>query len=348
MSSIKVKKDIRTLSEKEFDDFFENSLPSYRYRQVLEWLWTKGVSSFEEMTSLPKNLREELSAHFTFNQTQSVEYLYSNDGTIKCGIQLHDKNYVESVLIPTEKRMTACISSQVGCSLSCTFCATGKLKMKRNLEVYEIFEQVKILNKISVEKYDKPLTNLVFMGMGEPLLNIKNVMTATEHISECEQWNLSMKKIVVSSVGIPKIIYKIADKAKFNLAISLHTADINKRMEYMPHSKEDSLIELKKALKYWYQQTKSKILFEYIVWKGINETQKDIELLKKYVTDLPCKVNLISYNSIEGEGFAAAPEKTYLTYQNQLEKIGVTTKIRRSRGQDIMAACGQLANQMIN
>lgn len=340
-------KDIRTLSLDQLKDYFGTiGEKPFRAKQVYDWIWSKNLHSFEEMTNLSKNLREHLTRDFVMNPAAVDQFQKSTDGTIKNGVKLHDGLMVESVLIPTETRTTACVSSQVGCSLNCEFCATAKLKRMRNLEVAEIVDQVALIDKQSKEYYNRPLTNIVFMGMGEPMMNYKNVVEAIKKITQPEGLGMSPRRITVSTSGIPKMIKMLADdELRVKLALSLHSAVESTRNEIMPFSDKFPLTDIMEALQYWYKKTGSVITFEYCVWKGINDKDEDIKALIKYCRQVPSKVNLIQYNPI-GEGkfdhrSVAAEEK----YVRELEKAGVTVMVRKSRGGDIDAACGQLANK---
>ena len=315
--------------------------------QVYEWLWKKGAHTFEEMTNLSKETRALLENHFVINHIKVDTMQRSADGTIKNAVRLHDGLFVESVLIPTDTRTTACVSSQVGCSLNCSFCATARLKRMRNLTPDEIFDQVLTIDQQSRYYYNRPLRNIVFMGMGEPLMNYSNVMKAIERItSEKEGLGISPKRITLSTSGVSKLIRRMADEqVKFKLAVSLHSAIEETRNKIMPWTVNFPLKELREALQYWYQQTKSRITYEYVVWKGVNDTLKDVEALVQFCRFAPCKVNLIEYNPIDEGSFLQADEKALLLYQEKLEAAGITTTIRYSRGKDIDAACGQLANK---
>ncbi|TAF72053.1 MAG: 23S rRNA (adenine(2503)-C(2))-methyltransferase RlmN, partial [Flavobacterium sp.] len=305
------KKDIRALSKEELRDFFiNNGDKAFRGNQVYEWLWTKGAHSFEDMTNVSKATRGILEAHFVINHIKVDTMQRSEDGTVKNAVRLHDGLVVESVLIPTETRTTACVSSQVGCSLDCNFCATARLKRMRNLEPAEIYDQVIAIDKESRLYYNHPLSNIVFMGMGEPLMNYNNVIKAIEMITSSEGLGMSPKRIMVSTSGIPKMIKKLADdEVKFKLAVSLHSAIDETRARIMPFSVNFPLKELRESLEYWYRKTKSKVSYEYVVWKGINDDKASIDALVKFCKYVPCKVNLIEYNPIEFARFAKPDEE---------------------------------------
>ncbi len=330
--------------------FTEKGEKAFRAKQVYEWLWKKNVRTFDEMTNLSKDLRKFLEENFSIPHIKIKHFQRSNDGTIKNAVTLPDNLLVESVLIPTETRTTACVSSQVGCSLDCKFCATARLKRMRNLTPDEIVDQVVEADLQSKEYYGHPLSNIVFMGMGEPLLNYENVMSAIEKITSDKALGMSPKRITVSTSGIPKMIKKMADEnPKVKLAVSLHSAIDEIRTQIMPVNKrQGGLQELLYALQYWYKKTKSRITFEYLVFKNINDDEKSIKALVNFVKQVPSKVNLIEYNPIDNKDtFCQADNEILEKYQLALKNAGVVSTIRRSRGKDIDAACGQLAGKMI-
>ena len=341
------KKDIRALTKEQLRNFFvANGDKAFRGNQVYEWLWQKRAHTFEDMTNVSKETRAMLEANFVINHIKVDTLQRSEDGTVKNAVRLHDDLIVESVLIPTETRTTACVSSQVGCSLDCNFCATARLKRMRNLEPGEIYDQVAAIDNESRLYYDRPLSNIVFMGMGEPLMNYPNVMKAIDMVTSNEGLGMSPKRITVSTSGIPKMIKKMADdEVKFKLAVSLHSAVEEIRNEIMPFTKNFPLTDLRESLEYWYRKTKSKVTYEYVVWKGINDDKKSIDALVKFCKYVPCKVNLIEYNPIDDGMFQQASEEATNAYIAALEKNNIVAKVRRSRGKDIDAACGQLANK---
>jgi 23S rRNA (adenine2503-C2)-methyltransferase len=347
MISTAQKRDIRKLKLEELQEFFlANNDKAFRAQQVYEWLWKKSAKDFDQMTNLSLATRALLKAHFTINHIQVDTMQRSADGTIKNAVKLHDGLIVESVLIPTEDRITACVSSQVGCSLDCKFCATARLKRMRNLNPDEIYDQVVAIKQQAELFFNRPLTNIVFMGMGEPLLNYANVIAAIDKITSPEGLNMASRRITLSTVGIAKMIKKMADDGvKFNLAVSLHSAINEKRSSIMPINEANSLEELGEALKYWYKKTKRKITYEYVVWEGINDKEEDAIALAKFCKLIPSKVNLIEYNPIDEGRFQQASEKAIALYQRILEQHGTLSHIRKSRGKDIDAACGQLANK---
>ena len=344
---MKNKNDIRSLTLDELTSFFQkNSLPSYKAKQVYEWLWKKSCLSFDEMTNISLETRKLLKNKFVINHINIDRFQKSNDGTIKNAIALFDDLFVESVLIPTKNRTTACVSSQVGCSLDCEFCATSKMDRIRNLNPDEIYDQVATINSQSLNYYGKPLSNIVFMGMGEPLLNYNNVIEGIKKITSKNGLGMSPKRITVSTSGISKMIIKMADdNVKFNLAISLHSAIEKTRNEIMPFTKKFPLNDLKQAIKHWYSKTKKIVTYEYIVWDNINDDDEHINALVDFCKFSPSKVNLIEYNSTENSLFNSASDNIIDRYIDALEKNKIPVTIRKSRGKDIDAACGQLANK---
>ena len=341
------KKDIRALTKEQLRNFFvDRGDKAFRGNQVYEWLWQKSAHSFEAMTNISKETRQMLEESFVINHIQVDQMQKSSDGTIKNAVKLHDELIVESVLIPTETRTTACVSSQVGCSLDCRFCATARLKRMRNLNPDEIYDQVVAIDNQSRLYFDRPLSNIVFMGMGEPLMNYNNVLKAIDKITLPEGLGMSPKRITVSTSGVPKMIRKMADEeVKFNLAVSLHSAIDDVRTSIMPFNATFPLKDLREALQYWYSKTKNRITYEYVVWKGINDSQKDVDALVRFCQFAPSKVNLIEYNPIDDGEFQQASDTSVQMYQDTLQKNGITVTVRRSRGKDIDAACGQLANK---
>ena len=346
MSTLK-KKDIRSLTKEQLREFFvENGDKAFRGNQVYEWLWSKSAHKFEDMTNISKKTREMLENNFVINHIEVDNMQRSSDGTVKNAVRLHDGLIVESVLIPTEKRTTACVSSQVGCSLDCEFCATARLKRMRNLNPDEIFDQVSAINQESLLYHGHKLSNIVFMGMGEPLMNYNNVIKSIEKITSDEGLGMSPKRITVSTSGVSKMIKKLADdEVKFNLAVSLHSAVEEVRNKIMPFTKNFPLPELREALEYWYAKTERTVTYEYVVWEGINDTQADIDALVKFCKYIPSKVNLIEYNPIDDGEYQQASQRALNAYIDTLEANRITVNVRRSRGKDIDAACGQLANK---
>ncbi len=343
------KKDIRKLDLVELGEIFEQiGEPNFRAKQTFEWLWKKGAGSFEEMTNLSKKLRTILDRHFVINSIREDTTQYSLDGTIKTRFQLFDGHLIESVLIPVpiDRRYTVCVSSQVGCSLTCKFCATGKMKRERNLEPGEIYDQVVAVNRQCESSFQHPITNIVYMGMGEPLLAYKNVLKSIEYLTGPEGLNMSPKRITVSTAGIAKMIRKLADdQVKFNLALSLHAADDEKRDRIMPINEQNNLAALMDALTYFHQRTGNKISYEYIAFDGFNDSLEDAKKLAALCTRFPVKINIIEYNPVEGVVLTKARTAKVDAFAQYLRRKNVMVTVRRSRGKDIDAACGQLANR---
>lgn len=341
-------RNIRTLSLPELEEYF-NKLEEkkFRARQVYEWLWQKNARSFGDMTNLSKELRQKLGENFTLPALSVDLTQQSSDGTVKTRFRTHDGHLVEGVLIPTEERKTACVSSQIGCSLSCKFCATGYMDRKRNLDFDEIYDEVALLNQQSEKTYGKKLSNIVFMGMGEPLLNYKNVLKAIERITSPDGLGMSPKRITVSTAGVSKMIRQLGDdKVRFKLALSLHAANDAKRHEIMPINDTNNIKALIDALNYFYKQTENEITFEYILFKNFNDSIKDADELIKIYRQVPADlVNIIEYNPIDQADFSKPDEKTVQEFMSHLERNRVNARLRRSRGKDIDAACGQLANK---
>jgi len=343
------KKDIRLLSKEDLTAWFlDQEEKKFRAKQVYEWLWQKGAHAFSEMTNLSKTLREKLEAYFVINGIQEDKVQHSSDGTIKTRFRLHDGHLIESVLIPVpkDKRFTVCVSSQVGCSLSCKFCATGKMKRVRNLDPAEIYDQVVLVNKQALAHFGNPLTNIVYMGMGEPLLAYKNVLKSIDHITSPDGLGMSPRRITVSTAGIAKMIKKLADdEVRFNLALSLHAADDVKRNEIMPINEQNNLAALMEALTYFSRMTRNKVSFEYIAFQNFNDSLKDAANLAKLCRHFPVQINIIEYNPIDGATFEKAAAHRIDDFAKYLIDEGVMVTVRRSRGKDIDAACGQLANK---
>ena len=342
------KKDIRLLNKEALQDFFaSHGAPSFKGGQVYQWLWQKGVHNFDLMTNLSLEHRNILKTYFEIKHINIDTQQRSSDGTIKNAVKLHDQLVVESVLIPTASRTTACVSSQVGCSLDCVFCATAALKRMRNLNADEIYDQVVAIDHQSKLYHNRPLSNIVFMGMGEPLMNYKNVIAAIDKITHPEGLAMSPRRITLSTSGIPKMIKKMADdNVKFRLAVSLHSARQEVREKMMPFAQKFDLKDLIDSLVYWNEYSKKQITFEYIVWEGINDQKEDIQALVALCNRIPSKVNIIQYNTIDGSLMKQAQQSVIDDYITALTRARVKVTYRRSRGLDIDAACGQLANKL--
>ena len=341
------KENIRNLSLEELLSSMQNiGEKSFRAKQVYEWLWKKDATSFEQMSNLSKDLRNKLEENYFIDHIQLDDQQISSDKTIKCAFSVGEGKVVEGVLIPTTSRTTACISSQVGCSLSCTFCATGRLKLMRNLSAGEIVDQVVYLKDQAETRYNTPLTNIVYMGMGEPLLNYRNVLRSIELITGEEGLGMSPRRITVSTAGIAKMIRKLGDDAvKFNLALSLHAANDKKRSHIMEINETNNLEELADSLRYFYEKTASRVTFEYIIFKDFNDQLEDAQELAEFAKCVPCKINIIEYNPIDNGEFQQADKQRVDAFASYIESKNLIVNLRRSRGKDIDAACGQLANK---
>lgn len=343
----KTGKDIRDCNLEEIDAFIKSiSEKSFRSKQIYEWLWQKGAQSFDEMSNLSKSLRNELKNRFTFPSLQIDFIKKSEDKSLKVLFKTADEKFVEGVLIPSLSRVTACISTQIGCALACSFCATGKLGFDRNLSAGEIFDQVILLKKLAIEHYANPLSNIVLMGMGEPLLNYENVFNTVKHITSANELNFSYQRLTLSTVGIPKMIQRMADDDKnIQLAVSLHAATDVKRNKIIPFNKQSSLAGLTEALKYYHQKTKRRISLEYIIIGGFNDTLNDAKSLAEFCKNFPVKINIIEYNAVEGSPYQKATADSLSKFTNFLLDRNLIVKTRKSRGADIDAACGQLAGK---
>ena len=342
------KSDIRTLDDAALKAaVVDLGQPAFRSKQIAEWIWTKGATRFDDMTNLPQGLRDSLSEVYTLTPIAPEEEQVSRDGTVKCAFPIEPGKVVEGVLIPAKDRMTACISSQVGCSLSCAFCATGKLKLLRNLTAGEIVDQVRHIAMLAERHHDHRLTNIVYMGMGEPLLNYRNVLESVDRITGTPGLGMSPKRITVSTAGIAKMIRKLGDdEVKFNLALSLHAAEDDKRNRIMEINETNDLSSLRDALVYFHEKTGTRVTFEYILLGGFNDDIEDARELARFAACVPCKVNLIEYNPIDDALFRKADAQKTDDFKDFLEnKFNMVVNVRRSRGEDIDAACGQLANK---
>ena len=343
------KPDIRSLSSEQIAEFLEKQGEAkFRAKQIYQWLWQKSAKDFDQMTNLSKKLRELLKDHFMIKVVEQKIIQQSSDGTIKVGFELLDGNIIEGVIIPTEDRNTACISSQVGCSLDCKFCATGYLKRMRNISGFEIYDQVAALNEISKEKFGKGLTNIVYMGMGEPLLNYKNVLDSIDYITNPNGLGMSPRRITLSTSGVSKMIRKLADdEIKVNLAFSLHAPTNEKRSQIMSINDANPLDEVIESLEYFSNKLKRQVTFEYVALKEFNENIEDADALAKICSRLNSKVNIISFNPIEEANFERTSQNRLDRFIQRLTQKNVKVSVRKSRGDDIDAACGQLANKVV-
>lgn len=342
---------IKDFSINELKEYFKtNNESHYRAVQLFQDLYIRKINSFDECSTIPKSLRTKLSQDFLVNALKIIDKRISKDGTIKFLCELIDKSKIESVILDShnEDTKTLCISSQVGCPLDCSFCATGKLGYKRNLTTAEIVDQYLLLEKEQAVK----ISNIVFMGMGEPLLNLDNVIKAIKNITFLSQETISIRKITISTIGIPEKIKNLADTGlKLKLALSLHSTNDTKRKTIIPSSKNWSLGSTIEALDYYYKKTKIPITFEYILFENFNDSIEDINQISKLSKRFPSKVNLIEYHNIN---FARSENNLntilkptssskIIWFSKELRDRGVDTFIRKSGGKDIEAACGQLA-----
>ncbi|WP_439504405.1 23S rRNA (adenine(2503)-C(2))-methyltransferase RlmN [Sediminibacterium sp.] len=339
---------IRHQSQQDLETYFESiGEKKFRIKQVQEWIWQKHAHSFDDMSNLSKELRTKMAADFSLPALRVDATQYSNDGTVKSRFKTFDGHLIEGVLIPTDDRKTACVSSQIGCSLSCKFCATGYMERKRNLTYDEIVDQVVLINQQSEQVFEKKLTNIVFMGMGEPLLNYNNVLKAIERISAKDGLFMSPRRITVSTAGVAKQIRMLGDdQVKFKLALSLHAPNDAKRNQIMPINETNNIKVLTEALNYFYKKTGNEITLEYILFKNLNDSAKDAEELTKVFRQIPADlINIIEYNSIDAFKFTKPDEEDTQIFMDILAANKVNARLRRSRGKDIDAACGQLANK---
>ena len=341
-----MKKNIRELKLSDLENIL-NKLeePGYRSRQIFRWLWKERVSSFNQMSNISSKCKDYLNNNFNIQYTEIDKKIKSNDGTIKFLFTLPDGKKCEGVLIPENQRITACVSSQVGCSFSCKFCATGKMKRTRNIFAFEIYDQVTLMMEEAKKNFDNYLTNVVYMGMGEPLVNYQNVIESINYIVSKDGLNMSSKRITLSTVGVSKMIKKLADdNIKVNLAVSLHSANNIKRSQIMDVNHFNNLDDLRDSLLYFYSKTKIKITYEYVMLKDFNDSKQDAIDLAKFSKIIPSKINLIEFNSIENSNFKKSSEQITKEFISLLKKENIVVNLRRSRGEDVNAACGQLAN----
>ncbi len=344
----KTRPNIRQVEVAEIERFISKiGEKPFRVKQIVEWLWQKHAHCFDEMTNLSKDLRGLLEKDFQLPALQINTTQQSEDGTLKTRFKTYDGHMIEGVLIPTTLRKTACVSSQIGCSLSCKFCATGTMERKRNLNFDEIYDQVVYILQQSEATYEKHLSNIVFMGMGEPLMNYHNVLKAIEKITSPDGLGMSAKRITVSTAGLIKQIRQLGDdNVKFKLAISLHAANDKKRNEIMPINESNNIKGLVEAINYFYKKTGTEVTFEYILFKDFNDSEKDAEELTKIYRQVPADlINVIEYNPVDIFPFDKPDEAGFERFVEILQKNRVNVRVRHSRGKDIDAACGQLANK---
>jgi len=346
-------KDCRNLRDYTLEElealFSERGLPAYRGRQIFKWLTRPFVYSFSQMTDLPKHLREELFGEFSLALPELKDEEISADGTRKLALLLEDKEIIECVIIPEEDHYTLCVSSQVGCAMRCAFCLTARMGFRRNLRPHEIVGQVLRAKEIlakenSVNK--KPLRNLVFMGMGEPLANYGNLLKALQILLHPKGFNFSKRRVTVSTVGLIPQMKRLGEDITVKLAISLHAADNETRSRIMPINKRYPLPDLIEACRSYPLPKGWRITFEYVLLAGINDTVEDAQKLAILLRGIPAKVNLIPFNEHPLLPFKCPSETQILRFQEVLLAAGYVATIRKSRGRDISAACGQLASRL--
>ncbi len=341
------KDDIRAFTEEELVSLCEQlGHRAFRGKQIAEWLWKHRVNSFDDMLNLSKSLRAELAERFTIHSALADDVQESQDGSVKVGFRLYDGELVEGVLIPAGERMTACISSQVGCSLRCAFCATARIPMRRNLSAGEIVDQVDDLGRRAVERFDRPLTNIVYMGMGEPLSNYHEVVRSMRLLTWEKGFDISAKRITLSTAGLAPEMNRLAEEGlPINLALSLHAATDPVRRNLMSSAREYPLEELAEAVKHWNRVHGEKVTLEYLLLAGHNDSEEAARTLVQFASNLPCKVNIIEYNPVVGIPFRASDRTVTDRFAATLADAGITVTVRHSSGKDIDAACGQLAGR---
>ena len=341
-------RDIRELNFGEIQQFVQSKgEPSFRATQIWEWLWKKSVSGFSSMSNLSSSLRAELAVSFSFYKLQVIDEQISKDGSSKFALKLFDDQIIEMVLIPARQRVTVCISSQVGCPLGCVFCATASMGFVRNLLMYELYEQVFLANQLAQQRHNMRLSNIVIMGMGEPLLNFDPVFKAVQTITSSQGLEMSPSRITLSTAGIPEGIKQLADNnLNIQLAISLHSAEQQKRQTMMPIAKTHHLRELSQAVQYYHRNTQQRITIEYLLLDSVNDDLSDAEKLAVFCRDFPVKVNIIEYNPNSFTKYKQSPESKLKQFVEYLEAKNMLVQVRRSRGKDIEAACGQLVNTL--
>ena len=344
MTATPILKEIKGASLEEISETLASAGEAkFRSKQVFEWIWKKNVLSFDQMTNISQNARNILASKYCFQTPVIAIQRESKDKTIKVAFKLFDDTFVEGVIIPSKDRATACISSQVGCALECTFCATGTLGLNRNLSAGEMYDQVYILNKLSTEKFGYGLSNIVLMGMGEPLMNYENVMKAIDFITTSKGMGMSPQRITLSTAGLSSKIKQLADDDfKCNLAISLHSAFDSKRTNLMKINKSNPLDELQSAIQYFAKKTGERVTLEYLLLDSVNDSLEDAAQLAKFCKAFPCKINIIEYNVTNNSPFNKSPRVSQ--FASFLESKNMIVNVRASKGQDIDAACGQLVN----
>lgn len=338
---------LKGLTLPELENFvIELGWEKFRAKQIFKWIYNKQVDNFSQMTDIPKHYREELSRVAQINELKLLTFEKSNcDGTIKFLFELKDGEKIESVLIPDESRLTLCVSTQVGCPIDCKFCATGAMGFRRNLTAGEIIDQI-----IQAQKYaERRITNIVFMGMGEPLLNLKNLIKAIDIITNDDGIRIGARKITISTVGIPDKIKELADTGrKVKIALSLHTLDENLRSKLIPIASKYPISSLLEALRYYYKKIGLRITYEYILFDGLNDRDEDVENLVELAKMIPCKINLLKFHPVDFIRIdpilkILKPSRKLEEFAQKLRENNLTVFVRSNAGEDIKAACGQLA-----
>jgi 23S rRNA (adenine2503-C2)-methyltransferase len=344
------KTDLKNLTQDELVEYVESlGQPGFRGRQILAWIYKPGITDFAEMTDLARQFRKVLAEHARMSCFVDPITEVSQDGAVKFGFHLDDGLMIESVLIPEEDRNTLCVSSQAGCAMGCRFCVTGSMGFQRNLTRAEIVNQVCAVRDWMLEHEDhcpkQELTNIVFMGMGEPLANMENLLASLSLLTEQRGLDFATRRITVSTCGLVPQMLELGTKSSVNLAVSLHAADNETRSRLMPVNKRWPIEELLAACKEYPGKKRQRIMFEYTLFAGINDADKDAYTLADLLRGIPCKINLLSVNKGEGDEFVSPAWARVLRFQEILRQENYTVFIRQSRGADISAACGQLAGK---
>lgn len=346
------KTDLRNLDQKGLVQFVESlGQPAFRGKQMMPWLYRHGIREICQMTDLAKSFRAALEEHAFISHFSDPILEKSSDGTVKFGFRLHDGHVIESVLIPEPDRNTLCISSQVGCAMHCTFCLTGTMGFSRNLSAAEIVNQVIAVRDYLAAEAEEDLigpravTNLVYMGMGEPLNNLENVLTSLSILTEQKGLDLTGRRITVSTCGIVPKMHELGELSTCNLAISLHAVDNETRSSLMPVNKIYPLEELLETCRTFPMPKRRRIMFEYLLLDGVNDSDAEARELARKLRDIPCKINLLQYNQCPQLSYRSSSMARILTFQKILRDAHYSVFIRSSRGADILAACGQLAGE---
>uniref|UniRef100_UPI004055E726 23S rRNA (adenine(2503)-C(2))-methyltransferase RlmN n=1 Tax=Candidatus Electronema sp. TaxID=2698783 RepID=UPI004055E726 len=350
MTPDNAKTDLKNLSQNELVDYaLSLGQPAFRGRQLLPWLYRPGITDFSEMTDLAKEFRALLAEQACMSCFTDPLIEISTDGAVKFGFRLEDGLLIESVLIPEEDRNTLCVSSQAGCAMKCRFCLTGQMGFRRNLSRAEIVNQICAAqdwmraNAAHLPGPEQNLTNLVFMGMGEPLANFDNLLAALSILTEQRGLDFSARRITVSTCGLVPQMLELGQQTTVNLAVSLHAADNETRSRLMPVNDRWPIEELLTACKNYASKKRQRIMFEYTLFEGINDSDADARQLAALLREVPCKINLLAMNEGGGLPFHSPPFERLLRFQQILMNAHYTVFIRKSRGADISAACGLLA-----